>query len=756
MNQTSNGFPRAVFSCSREEYLGLELTVKDSQGNLTDLPDDLTGHLLIIGPVGTPDSSAVEGKPSNNVVKPGADGWTPLFNGDGMIYRIDFHQTPFLNSANDTLENSSMQSVPGKAWLTTRLVKPPAYHAEQLTHQDNSSYHYFKFWNLGLARFSFPLGIGNQLNTALVPVQFPKESNLRLIATNDASRPFEIDPYSLKTLAPVGLNRDWTALADIFPFRPLITTAHPSFDPNSGQMYLINVNKSLRNFFNLNFSWLDEQTNPFLRSINRIVEFFLRIFQLVITLISSFISRDSVEIIRWQGDNQTVKKWKVTDTKGRPIKIKQSTHMMGLTQNYLLFADTAFKLVPAQMIPTPLIYPVRRFLRRSLVKESPTRPNTGGRSILKNFVAEIAELILDALSYPQLPYTYLYLIERSQLNDSSQTQIKAQPIKIEGEFVHFLTDYEDNQGKQVVIHPGMSYSSDPAEFIHKVDDSVFKDVPQGELAGMITIGMDINAPAVVAITPETGTAKKYELNLESARQHTPFLGLYAFREGTPTQQFEDIYWMAGGAWRSMLTERVCDLYNERDNRRVPVSEIKDLIDNQISISINRVHLNRQQLLANLEPDRTQNQDKSILTIEDSFQCTGRYENYLVTSPQFIPRKDSQGSTDGYISCVAVHSNNYLSEENDAINWSSNSEIWIFDANNLKQGPLYKLSHSQLNFGFTIHTSWLKEITPASPNSYNIEEDFKELVSKTSEHLGETIGSKVQDLFQLIYQEFNKN
>ena len=286
MNETSNGFPQAVFSCSREEYYGqdqehlpLELTVKDPQGNLTTLPDDLTGHLFIIAPVGTVDSPPVDANYSKNVVLPGADGWTPLFNGDGMIYRIDFHQTPSLNSPNDTEANSPMQSVPGKAWLTTRMVKPPAYYADELTHPENSDYRYFNFWNLGLARFSFPLGIGNQLNTALVPVQFPKEPHPRLLATNDASRPFEIDPYTLKTLAPIGLNRDWTSLADVFPFRPLITTAHPCFDPNSGEMYIINVNKSLRNFFNFSFSWEDELSNPFLRLVDRVFEVSLRIFQ---------------------------------------------------------------------------------------------------------------------------------------------------------------------------------------------------------------------------------------------------------------------------------------------------------------------------------------------------------------------------------------------------------------------------------------------------------------------------------------------
>ena len=108
-----------------------------------------------------------------------------------------------------------------------------------------------------------------------------------------------------------------------------------------------------------------------------------------------------------------------------------------------------------------------------------------------------------------------------------------------------------------------------------------------------------------------------------------------------------------------------------------------------------------------------------------------------------------------ISNNIIYSNNYLSEGSRP-DWSSNSEIWIFDANNLRQGPLYKLSHPQLNFGFTIHTTWLKEIAPARPSSYKVEDDFRELVSQTSKSLGKKIGSKVKELFQSIYQQFDKN
>lgn len=42
------------------------------------LPEDLQGHVFIIGPVGFEDTPYGKG--------------TPIFNGDGMVYRIDFNQ----------------------------------------------------------------------------------------------------------------------------------------------------------------------------------------------------------------------------------------------------------------------------------------------------------------------------------------------------------------------------------------------------------------------------------------------------------------------------------------------------------------------------------------------------------------------------------------------------------------------------------------------------------------------------------------
>lgn len=115
-------FPRSILSVSRAEfglkednpnaqYPPLELIVKAGK-----LPAGITGHVFIVGTVGSYNSTY---RPNTNIVYPSSDGFTPMYNGDGMIYRLDF-------------------DCPFKVKLTTRIVKAPCYYADIATVWRNS------------------------------------------------------------------------------------------------------------------------------------------------------------------------------------------------------------------------------------------------------------------------------------------------------------------------------------------------------------------------------------------------------------------------------------------------------------------------------------------------------------------------------------------------------------------------------------------------------------------------------------------
>ncbi|MEG4169237.1 MULTISPECIES: carotenoid oxygenase family protein [unclassified Microcoleus] len=235
-------FPRSVLSVSRDEFgnkednpdakdLPLKMNVKEGK-----LPLDLQGHVFIVAPVGSIDSPDDQGYPTNSTVYPSSDGTTPLYNGDGMIYRLDF----------DNLEAG--------AFLSSRLVKPPCYYADAAADKCEK-YQDLKFKNYGITRISGQLGVRNQLNTAFVHLKFSQDESERLLATWDVGRPYEIDPKTLETVTPVGRNDEWKEVSKIgnmpgkppTPFKVIQTSAHPCFDPYTKEMFTVNIGRSLSN-----------------------------------------------------------------------------------------------------------------------------------------------------------------------------------------------------------------------------------------------------------------------------------------------------------------------------------------------------------------------------------------------------------------------------------------------------------------------------------------------------------------------------
>ncbi|GET39728.1 hypothetical protein [Microseira wollei] len=176
-------FPRSIQSVSREEFYKqpLQLSVKKGLSeNKGQLPDELHGSVFIIAPVGniasTPVTSSEE-PDFGKTVEPTKDGWTSILNGNGMVYCLDFSQNPETQMC--------------EAYLSSRILKTPSYFADKITANPapQNPYYQFRFYNAGLARVSPYLGVLNQVNTALLPMLFPGEKNMRLLATWDAGIP---------------------------------------------------------------------------------------------------------------------------------------------------------------------------------------------------------------------------------------------------------------------------------------------------------------------------------------------------------------------------------------------------------------------------------------------------------------------------------------------------------------------------------------------------------------------------------------
>jgi carotenoid cleavage dioxygenase-like enzyme len=744
--------PKAVLSTSREEFYGqdsehqpLELIVKEGMTeNICQLPEDLQGHVFIVGAVGYINSYKPDPTHYPFVVEPAnnGEGWNSLINGEGMIYRLDFHQT----TQNDRGEPKKEL---GKAWMATRLVKTPDYYADRALEDPNfrserSPYRalfsgiddgLIKFSNFGLTRVSFLLGTRNYLNTAFLPMKFAN-GNERLLVTWDVGRPYEIEPRTLGLVAPIGWHEQWYPLikqnAISWPFPPLLSSAHPVFDTHTDEMFTVNASKSLRTILggkllslydardilrSRRWWWLNlpivKQISSFLlrfslgKAINFLLWFLKNYFEIS--------GEDRVFLTRWKGAETNIEQWEVVDENQKPISVVQSLHQMAITKDYIVLSDSAFKIVLEDLLPYP----------------SSDNP----------FIKGLSKLIKDLdpyLSYPQLPYTDLYIISRksltSEVNADKVNTVTAKRVRIHPETAHFLADYQNPDGK-ITLFAGHTVSSDPAEFLHKNDCSIYRGEETQELrerSGMFVSPMDVNRLGCWVIDvkklrdfesdPEQKKAC-YHSSLDSFKaedsqkqEYLFSISLYAW-SGFQPDRFTDIYWNCWGAWSELLSQFIFDMYEGYRKRIMGVKKFEEMIRSGQPANLLRMHV-----------DRTSKEPK--LKIEDVYHFP---PGYFGNSPQFVPRPHTDDPTDGYIVCAVLYDIKPTADENVPYNPFSDKkcELWIFDAQKLCQGPKYRLSHPRLNIGVTIHTTWLSKLeAPPERKDYSVPKDYKDSVDRT--------------------------
>jgi carotenoid cleavage dioxygenase-like enzyme len=656
---------------TRQEFTDLPLTVIEGA-----LPEDLTGHWIAMGPVGSVAMTPLPNEPNY----PGSDG-TSLFNGDAMLYRFDCDR-------------------PGEVRLTNRIIKTPCYYADRASTL-GTPFSDLKFFSSGLGRFSFLLGFRNEVNTACIPVKFKDDDRWRLLVAWDAGRPYEIDPVTLAVATPVGHNDEWKEQALPLPTGPfkLVTTAtHHAYDDHSQELFTINFGKSLltmvtpllihsvglvRRFPILN--WLVKTIRWIFR---RIILRVMQVISFALWLIGIDYFQDFVRLIRWDGQSH-FDTWEVVlpRTFGlpiqRPVQIEQSMHQVGVTQNYVVLMDTSFKLGPEQLIPNPL----------------PGNPKT-------------EQALREVLNFPQFPDTNVYLVKRADLQaqtdrqaqaDQRPPRVVAQKFTIPREMAHFRVDYDDSNG--VVLHVAHNNAWDPAEW-PQAYDFLATNTAGGEpqpveprLVGMTVTTTDLNALGRYVLDPDTGRLADAQRVVDPTCTWAPAIYADVGNLGVP-DRYDHIYWIAWGCWDELMTRFMVELYDDYPYREMAIDEVIEAA--QAGVPPALCHL-----------------DTVTMTLVDQYRFP---PNHFGNSPQFIPRGDSDDQTEGYLTCMV------LIDEGEALT----SQVWIFDAQNLAQGPMCKLADAskQLKIGLTIHTTWLPEMAPRTAKYHvSVREDYNPLIQK---------------------------
>ena len=673
-------------SATREE---LDITLDVIEG---ELPGDLYGHMYANSAVGTVDSG---GLPFS---KDCEDYGSPIFNGDGYVIRFDFDEK-------------------GKVKLRSRIMKTPSYWADYALRVggparndprfDGFGWH---FRSTGMARFSIQLGQCNQLNVAVIPVRFDDDGPIRMLATYEAGRPWEFDPESLEVKAPILKNDDTHSLIPEwlwrYPFKVILSTAHPIWDARTKEVYVVNYLKSvgtLIGFYRILLSYLrnpketkehlmeaakrahqkggeeglrdferfvmDESSNLSGKEDSEFKEFFSN-------LKDKAIPGDSVFLNRWDG-TPDVQQWRI-QVGGEDITIRDNMHQMGITENYVILSDSSFKM---------------------------------NLSLMFNFIMplfpELEEDIRDLLTFPMKPNSRLYFVKRSDLREGVDT-VQAVMAEIPLECVHFMANYKEENG-QITVMTANNTANCPAEWVRYFDKvkATGEEVDLDYL-GYLSVGpMDIGRVGRFVFDATTGapveekTSVLFETgNLKDIDQigaHTWAVGLYAFRGydevGERKSHIGNMYWQIYGLERDQMTEFIFDLYTNYPNREVSVEDMERLSKTGVPIGLARV-----------------DHSAPELKIEDYYLFDPKHN---IRSIQFLPRATRNEALpedmDGYILCT-------LTVPLDVEQNTYRSEMWMWDAADLAKGPICKLHHPKFRFAYTFHSVFVEKAEPTNPPS----------------------------------------
>lgn len=692
---------------TRQE-MELELEVVEGQ-----LPEDLHGYVFVNSPAGTvnhPTPAPPQWPDGSTCQEHGAS----ILNGDGMLYRFDFSQT-------------------GKAKMKNRLLKSLCYFADEATRYGSSHYQNgLHYTSLGVARAHKDLGTRNQLNTALSQVRFKPEGPAHLVANFDAGRHYLIDPVSMKALTPIGKQQEWLrahpdAMEEVFPI--VHATAHPSYDPLTREFFSVCFQKSLTNqIFNTEINHRLKKASDFvIRELEQFTEWLtgkdLTPEQLADSIRSFIpflsekhaaghkkefkdhykvyntpITKSEVRVMRWTGGK--LNSWRVVDAStGVPISITQTMHQTGVTEDYIIVCDTTLKFAMDMLQSLPF----------------------GHHHKLNDLLRKITTHCIK-------PHTPCYVISRSDLIEDRE-DVKARRFDLDIEMIHFSLNYRNPAGK-ITMHSAHNTAACGGEWVRPYDQLATRPgekVPEDHIGLMAASSLDIGRIGKHLIDGEKGRILHSEYICDKGfdgdspsditRPHTWGIGLYTFRNNLdsskPVENIRQVYYQFYGLAETELTSFIYDLYKDynKEGREISGEDMLRYYRQGIPASLCR-------------------QDTEKMSLEDCY-FFGAHE--IMRSLEFVPRSPSKTTkpernpdSDAYILCL-MHVRD--KEDTKAEN-GYRRMLYLFDAAELSSGPVCKLSHPDLAFGFTIHSIFFPEIEkPDTAYRVDLKEDYHWVISR---------------------------
>ena len=314
----------------------------------------------------------------------------------------------------------------------------------------------------------------------------------------------------------------------------------------------------------------------------------------------------------------------------------------------------------------------------------------------------------------QEPDTTVWVVARADINAWTD-EIRCHRITVPRECTHYLVDYDNIEG-QITIYMSHNCATDPSEFLD-VDDvnSVTGQRVRSDMVGFIASGTDVCALGRYVLDIASSSIIESKLLFDDACLFNT-AALYTHKGMDVQSTYANVFWLSLGYSEELRLRELDELYADYPYRR---TAIEDLPNETLPASICRIY-------------------HPTLEIEDRYLFpNGR----LPFSPQFVPRTDSAHDTDGYLVV-------WVCSDDSTTKGSTGDELWIFDAENLAQGPIARLGHPDLDIPFSLHTAWMPEISPRTA-TYQI---------PIRSDIGDSVGRQsieIQEMFeQEIYSRFS--
>ena len=322
-------------------------------------------------------------------------------------------------------------------------------------------------------------------------------------------------------------------------------------------------------------------------------------------------------------------------------------------------------------------------------------------------LVEPEQLFGQDVTRAQSAVTPIWIVSREDLKDGQP--VIAQLYTVPCESAHFLADYDDSDGLNLLlVH---QCSSDPSEWIRSTDLMAHS----GQEVHNDYVGLPVSGADRLWLGRYRIDLEQDEAKLEASLHGDELWGITLWTQNPSAshQQLGEGWWVCQG-WRPELyTERIVNIYEQQEHRTLSIEEMP----------------------SEPQPSRLLRIDHEALTITDEYIFA---DGYIPLSPTFLPADEGEtlltpGENAGSILTL--------------IQGPEGSEVWFFDALNLTKGPIAKIRHDDLKFGFTLHSAWLPSLTPpAAPYVRSVLEDLSQRFTFLNQDARSLAESALQRVF----------